>query len=79
MTPSTAADLVRAALLATLIFPVLGLRLLRAPRPQPGEPGSQAAALAQRLKVAFDARVREEGGMASPADASDRQRARAAA
>ena len=79
MTPSTAADLVGAALLSTLIFPVLGLRLRRAPRPQSGEPGSQAAAVAQRLKVAFAARVRQEVGMACPADTSDRKRARAAA
>ena len=79
MTPSTAADLVGAALLSTLIFPVLGLRLRRAPRPQSGEPGSQAAAVAQRLKVAFAARVRQEVGIACPADTSDRKRARAAA
>jgi hypothetical protein len=79
MTPSITADLVGAALLSTLIFPVLGLRLRRAPRPQSGEPGRQAAALAQRLKVAFAPRVREEVGMACPADTSDRQRARAAA
>lgn len=51
MSPSTAADLVGAALLSTLIFPLLGLRLRRAPREPSCEHSSQAPDLALRVQA----------------------------
>jgi Kef-type K+ transport system membrane component KefB len=71
MTPSTAADLVGGALLSTLVFPLLGLRLRHAPRVRSSEFGSQAAALAHRLRVAFAARVQLRRSDASAPAAGD--------
>jgi Kef-type K+ transport system membrane component KefB len=74
MSASTAADLVGAALLSTLIFPLLGLRLRRrhaaapeadSPRARSPEDGRQPSRLPQRREVGLAPRVVSEVGVAA--------------